>query len=221
MCLSNKLFSILIFMNCFNAYASELIAPTDYHAEEAKVITKGKWLALQNINNDWSLVAVTPTFKKVDDVVLGPMKGINISVKIAGVNFLLMDESLSVGPVLSSWENQNDNNLESWFEKTRLPGIGKIKQINFNKGVYELQNISGEIVIKFGGTSQSLFSYSEEVETNASIEWIGDLDRDGKLDLILDASDHYNAGESRLYLSGKAAPGSLVKLVASRRTTGC
>jgi hypothetical protein len=221
MCLSNKLFSMLIIMYCFNGHASELIETTDYHADEAKVVTKGNWLALQNINNEWNLVSAKPTFKKVDDAVLGPMEGINVSIEIPGHHFLLMDKSLSVGPVQSSWENQNENNVASWFETSRLPEIGKFKKIDFNKSNYELHNISGEIIIKLGKESQKLFSYSEKYETNASIKWVGDLDRDGKVDLILDASDHYNVGELGLYLSGKAEPGSLVKLVATRRTTGC
>ncbi len=219
--LSNKILPILILIICFNAYASELMQPMDYHASQAKVDTEGKWLALQTINNVWYLVDAEPKFKRVDDEIEGPKQGINVSVEIPGVSFLLMDESLSVGTVQSSWENQDEKNFASWFEKSRLPDVGKSRQINFNKQVYELRNIAGDIFIVSGEKSQKLFSYSEEYESNASIQWLGDLDRDGKLDLIVDASGHYNVSEPRLYLSGKAESGSLVKLVASRRTTGC
>ena len=51
--------------------------------------------------------------------------------------------------------------------------------------------------------------------------WAGDLDRDGKLDLILNATHKYShAFNVRLFLSGKAAKGQLVKEVATRLITG-
>lgn len=51
--------------------------------------------------------------------------------------------------------------------------------------------------------------------------WAGDLDGDGRLDLLLDESWHYNLSAPTLYLSGPAAPGALVARVARHETTGC
>lgn len=51
--------------------------------------------------------------------------------------------------------------------------------------------------------------------------WAGDLDRDGRLDLLVDTSDHYNVSEVALYLSSIARNGELVRRAANFRTTGC
>jgi hypothetical protein len=48
--------------------------------------------------------------------------------------------------------------------------------------------------------------------------WAGDLDGDGKLDLLLDLHDHYNVSEPTLFLSSKAEKGKLVKRFTSYRT---
>jgi hypothetical protein len=40
--------------------------------------------------------------------------------------------------------------------------------------------------------------------------WAGDVDRDGRLDLLLDLSDHFDVGATSLLLSTAAGPGELV-----------
>lgn len=51
--------------------------------------------------------------------------------------------------------------------------------------------------------------------------WAGDLDRDGRIDLIAEVGNHYNVTDTALYLSSASVPESLVKLVARFRTVGC
>jgi hypothetical protein len=51
--------------------------------------------------------------------------------------------------------------------------------------------------------------------------WAGDIDRDGKLDLIMDLSDHYNVKKLTLFLSSKAEEGELFKRIAEFKNTGC
>lgn len=54
------------------------------------------------------------------------------------------------------------------------------------------------------------------------ILWAGDLDGDGKLDLLIDGADHYNVGaRMRLYLSSYAPGGRLVGLAAVFESVGC
>ncbi|MCB0334183.1 MAG: hypothetical protein KDD55_11825 [Bdellovibrionales bacterium] len=54
-----------------------------------------------------------------------------------------------------------------------------------------------------------------------NVLWAGDLDRDGKLDLLIDTSNHYNVTEQTLYLSSLATKGELVGKAAIFRATGC
>lgn len=51
--------------------------------------------------------------------------------------------------------------------------------------------------------------------------WAGDLDSDGRLDLLIDTSDNYNATSNTLYLSKGAGGGKLVRPVAVLMTVGC
>lgn len=60
---------------------------------------------------------------------------------------------------------------------------------------------------------------SEEVQP--AIFYAGDIDRDGKPDLLYNLSTHYNLSNVTLFLSSHAGDGQLVKQVASWNTTGC
>ncbi|WP_412067313.1 hypothetical protein [Rubrivirga sp. IMCC43871] len=51
--------------------------------------------------------------------------------------------------------------------------------------------------------------------------WAGDLDRDGRLDLLTDEGGHYAVGEPTLYLSSEARDGELVRRVAWTSTCDC
>ncbi len=58
-------------------------------------------------------------------------------------------------------------------------------------------------------------------EVQPAVFYAGDIDRDGKPDLLYDLSTHYNMSNITLFLSTKAETGKLVKQVASWTTTGC
>jgi len=49
----------------------------------------------------------------------------------------------------------------------------------------------------------------------------GDLDRDGRLDLILDTSNHYNMQRPTLFLSSRATGGAIVEVAGQHVSVGC
>lgn len=51
--------------------------------------------------------------------------------------------------------------------------------------------------------------------------WAGDLDEDGRLDLLMDVTNHYNLTVYTLFLSSPSESNNLLKKVAEFRTTGC
>ena len=51
--------------------------------------------------------------------------------------------------------------------------------------------------------------------------WAGDLDRDGRLDFLIDLTDHYNVSQPTLFVSSQAYGGELAAKVAEMWTVGC
>lgn len=69
---------------------------------------------------------------------------------------------------------------------------------------------------------QTVYERKEVADSSfPSLLWAGDLDGDGKLDLIMDTTDNYNVRNVTLFLSTKAKPGKLVEKVVSHESTGC
>lgn len=76
------------------------------------------------------------------------------------------------------------------------------------------------LVLASGGVSQDLATF-ESHDLAHTIHFAGDLDHDGRLDLIADLPPHYNLGRSTLWLSSAAQEGQLVAMTAELRTSGC
>lgn len=58
-------------------------------------------------------------------------------------------------------------------------------------------------------------------DASPHLMFAGDLDRDGKLDLIFNATDHYNVSRPVLFLSGAAEDDELLHAVAEHNAVGC
>lgn len=69
-------------------------------------------------------------------------------------------------------------------------------------------------------TQELAWSEAFDLSRVPSLWFAGDLDRDGRLDLVLDLAPE-EGEELVLFLSSAAAPGELVAEVAWRRNTGC
>lgn len=219
--LSALLFTSITLTLTLPVAASDIYELQSYHASEAQGERKGPWLGLQQTNKSWRLVPVKPRFKKVADPISN--EGIEVSAKVDNVRIMLSDRSLKAGTVMLSDEARVvSGSLDEEFELSSLPPLGQERLMHFMGSEYRLQNRDGKIYLSLQGGEQYLFDYTENQEdNNARLIWVGDLDHDGKLDFIIDTSNHYNVTELRLYLSGQAGKGELLKLVAKRRSTGC
>jgi hypothetical protein len=81
---------------------------------------------------------------------------------------------------------------------------------------------NARLVLVFGELRQVLFSLQEcGNDASWSLIWAGDLDRDGKLDLYVSVTQHYNVSQRKLFLSSTAGDKQLVREVAEFITSGC
>lgn len=72
-----------------------------------------------------------------------------------------------------------------------------------------------EVTIADGDSGRQAFRFKV-------LEWVGDLDRDGRLDLLTENADHYNVMRSLdLLLSSRAAAGAIAGSAATFRSVGC
>ena len=68
-----------------------------------------------------------------------------------------------------------------------------------------------KVMLTYGGRTQVLYSADGFADDpHFDVAWAGDLDGDGKLDLVVNLSRKYSEHPYRLLLSTKAAPGQLV-----------
>ena len=88
---------------------------------------------------------------------------------------------------------------------------------------HEIANLKLMVSTQVNDTvhTQNIVANSRFNDRTPTILWVGDLDGDDQLDFLIDTSNHYNVMSPSLFLSSKAAPGTLLKCVAEHETTGC
>jgi len=81
---------------------------------------------------------------------------------------------------------------------------------------------ASRLLLERNGVEQILYEWPEGLlDQHCELVWAGDLDGDGKLDLFMNLSDHYNVTEATLFLSSRSRADKLVEPVAVFRTVGC
>lgn len=89
------------------------------------------------------------------------------------------------------------------------------------EGVSDPENASVDYTLRFAGTQQALLSTAAEGhyggDTTPVLHFVGDLDRDGQPDLLLEIPDDNCGYDHRLYLSSAAAAGDLVGLALQQQ----
>jgi len=103
-----------------------------------------------------------------------------------------------------------------------FPSAGYALQVEGKKTEDEPLPKGSRLVFSHGSESQELFSLPKGGnDSYITVLWVGDLDGDGKPDLLVVTSWHYNVSHKVLWLSSLAKPGQLVGLAAILETTGC
>lgn len=222
----------------------QLLETGSFHGEEIKAQSGEKWLGLYVGPNGSSLITSTLKITRVVDPLSdldnpGQKTGKKVSVDQSTKPIFLVKNAgmLKAGAVTTAYRGFQtkrhelfDPYVDSLEFKTIRLKLGdqeyRIKTVGKQYPLAgELQGQSGfdaRLVLTDGKTTQTLYSIKGSVETkNWYLLWAGDADGDGKLDLYVETSPHYNGWDGRLFLSSQAMPGQLVKEVAKFIRVGC
>ena len=210
---------------------SRILEVGEFHGEEVEAETGETWLGLHISDGQSQLFDYKLTVEPVNDPIVDEPEGTTgkkVSVDLPlQPTFLISTEWLSTGPVQTV--------LEGSYEKTLAPLSPVILKLGHTS--YQLKVTSSEsdekcaeeglpknakLVLVSGESEQILYSL-EECGNDAGwfLLWASDLDRDGKLDLYVSVTQHYNVSEKKLFLSSAAGDGQLVEQIAQFVTSGC
>ncbi len=202
-----------------------------HHGDEVPADSAGKWLALVQTDGAWALeearIAIAPAEDPVLDDGQSEPTGRRVSAPdlVAEPVILLRGPGLVAGPLVVATEapralfpGDKQALALPGGEPTTIQSLGRVARTEW--GAIRLEQYG--LVAMAGASFVDLFP---EAALDAEGElprvvFAGDLDRDDKLDLLVDTSDHYNASELTLFLSGAAKRGKPLAPVAKYRTTG-
>lgn len=211
-----------------------LLETGSFHGEEVSARTGEKWLGLYIVDNHSILIKARLRVETVhDDIGDGPEektgKDVSVDSPLEPIFLVKRAPRLSEGPVNTIFVEKPD------YEKT-LEKVSPL-DLKLDHTSYVLKVVGSEdgaqcsehafprkpqLVLTSGESTQVLYSLEDcGNEPYWYLLWAGDLDRDGKLDLYVSVSYHYNISQKKLFLSSQAAKGELVKEVAEFVTGGC
>ncbi|HSC80147.1 MAG TPA: hypothetical protein VLC08_07330 [Chitinolyticbacter sp.] len=191
-----------------SAQSWSLLIPGQYHGGEAPAEPGPGWLALVERDGNWSLQATLILAEPVFDVLLdqtGETSGVRIATPAQDALALLRHPALRAGDVSQSGGDG---------EVLDQSGVA----LSLGAQHYQLARTDTGLLLRQGNTPMPLATL--EPEDSATLRWAGDLDRDGRLDLLIEFS-----GDNRLarcaYLSSLSGRSGAPSLLACHEATGC
>jgi hypothetical protein len=201
----------------------QLLQVGAFHGDEVSAGSGEVWLGLYSMPDGYALIPSRITVETVYDPFVdnaGEKTGKVVSVEgrvrplflIKGldaperesIKTLSAEQTiLSPGKSLNlRLDDKNESHLTAYGEGDIGPN-----------GFTSLENYS--IELSKGQISQELLAYDSTNGAIPSLLWAGDLDGDGQLDLLINATPHYAVYSApMLFLSSMAKDGNLVKKVA-------
>jgi len=210
--------------------AADLLEITTYHNDECQAKTGQIWMALfPTKDGKFELkntrVKITMVRDEINDEAPSQKtaKKITIPEKAEPLILIRGIAGLPLRKLVTCANNKKEHIDTNQKIDLKLPKQNAVLRTTggFSKEEKEFRT-DYKIILESGGIKQTIVHHKQISSDSApSLLWAGDLDGDGKVDLILDATDHYNVRDLTLFLSGKAKPGKLVEKVANHVSTGC
>jgi len=132
---------------------------------------------------------------------------------------------LSAGEITTVfYGNETDSeNIDRKYRRT----------FKFNKKIYTLSvedpneetgdflTAKSKMIVSIGRKKQVIYEAEYCSDCSWDLCWVGDLDRDGNLDFMLNLNNHYNSTCHTLFLSSQAKKGEIVRDTAEMCQMGC
>ena len=214
--------------------AHALQPPGNFHQGEAVARHGERWLALRVQADDARLDTARLQVKSVFDELLdaeGQATGSEVGSDKADVLTYLRGTGLHAGPVVQALieDTAGDSGLvaqtlmlgdKAYRLATRCEVA--VADGGFMCGIMLIEGERSQTLVRM--TAQSVEGRPGLMlgsDASPHLIFAGDLDRDGKLDLIFDTTDHYNLSRPVLFLSGAAEGDELLHVVAEHSAVGC
>lgn len=225
------LFTALILIFSISVFAQniQILETGGFHGEEVSAKTGETWLGLYKTGETYTLLPSVLTVEYFHDAIIdndeNDKTGMEVKVLgqtepillIKGTGFTQSRVVPTVFGGVEQIKTDFDKTFDFSGEKYRL----KVETEKPNKDFPEYLNKTSKLVLTKGKTTQILYAPDECNDCVWQMNWVGDLDGDGKLDFYLYLTYHYNVAMKKLFLSSDAESGKLVKEVAEFTTAGC
>lgn len=207
-----------------------------FHANEPVARDGEAWLALEETAGGARLVSTRVRLARVHDPLVdaeSEATGLEVTASASpDGGMLLRGDGLRPGPVETAERLDESMLPPGEFAAFRFRGVEYRVRARCPESPPPADGGQAcDIVLAGPAAEQALFSLLRWRTAEGGIAFgddasphlihAGDLDRDGRVDLILDSADHSNASEPTLYLSAPAARGEALRHVASHRSVGC
>ena len=207
-----------------------LLEVGEFHGDEVNAETGERWLGLHIGDNGSTLLEYELAVDTVHDPLIDnddqkTGKKVSVNLPLEPMFLVNSDWILQSGPVETLFKGNNEG----------LQSVSPLK-LKLADSSYEIKIVGDEgekcwqdglpknakLVLTKGDSSQILYTLQEcGNDPGWFLTWAGDLDKDGKLDLYVNVTQHYNVADRKLFLSSQADEGQLVAEVAEFVTSGC
>lgn len=206
-----------------------------FHGDEAVARDGERWLALQVDGKQARLVPTRARVRAVHDPILdgeGQATGRMVEAPgVPGALALLRGPGLKAGTVVHAPIGFDLLDAPVRMHTIAFGGRRYRFGVRCSSAPDRRRDVDCQVVLGEGRVEQRLLETTGTVsgagdfylglEGTPGVLFAGDLDGDGRLDLIFDATAHYNVSVPVLYLSSKARAGELVGRVADHHSVGC